>query len=87
MSEMFFDTFIAESNKSITFTFDMTSHASRRIAHPGRSSSFYIIALIGLADKTDYTKRLLPLVEQVTRLKQRGLFSMMKTQRFLIAWL
>ncbi len=46
-----FGTFIAESNKSIIFTFDMTSHAFRRTAHPGRSSSFYIIALIGLADK------------------------------------
>ena len=68
-----FGTFIAESNKNITFTFDMTSHASRRTAHPGRSSSFYIIALIGLADKTDYTKRPLTFAEQVARLKQRGL--------------
>lgn len=32
-----------------------------------------LIYLIGLADKTDYTKRPLPLAEQVTRLKQRGL--------------
>lgn len=62
----------------------MTSHASRRTAHPGRSSSFYIIALIGLADKTDYTKRPLPLAKQVTRLNQRGLFSMMKTKQLLI---
>ncbi|WP_270439344.1 hypothetical protein, partial [Bacteroides bouchesdurhonensis] len=43
-AENIFGTSIAESNKSITFAHDMTSHASRRTAHPGRSSSFYIIA-------------------------------------------
>ena len=51
----------------------LTSHASRRTAHPGRSSSFYIVVLVGLADKTNYTKRPLSLGEQVARLKQRGL--------------
>ena len=40
----------------------MTSHASRRPAHPGRSSSFM-----------DYTKRPLTLQEQVDKLKGRGL--------------
>ena len=47
----------------------MTSHASRRTAHPGRSSSFYMPT----SDKSEYNKRPLTLPEQVTRLKQRGL--------------
>jgi len=33
-----------ESNENIISAFDMTSHASRRTAHQGRSSSFYIVA-------------------------------------------
>ena len=46
----FFATSIAEPNKSISFAFDMTSHASHRTAHPGRSSSFYIVA----SDRIDW---------------------------------
>ena len=42
--QIFFLHPIAESNKSIIFAINMTSHASRRTAHPGRSSSFYIVA-------------------------------------------
>ena len=53
----------------ITFAHNMTSHASHRTAHPGRSSSFYMVA----SDKIDYTKKPLTLAEQVARLKQRGL--------------
>ena len=53
----------------ITFAYNMTSHASHRTAHPGRSSSFYMVA----SDKIDYTKKPLTLAEQVARLKQRGL--------------
>ena len=43
-TDFFFLHPIAESNKSIIFAINMTSHASRRTAHPGRSSSFYIVA-------------------------------------------
>ena len=32
-------------NKSTIFATNMTSHASHRTAHPGRSSSFYVAAL------------------------------------------
>lgn len=49
------------SIRGITFTSDMTSHASRRTAHPGRSSSFYMTS----SDKFDYTKKPLTLAEQV----------------------
>ena len=59
--------------KNCTFALNMTSHASRWISAPGEVFEFYIIALIGLADKTDYTKRPLTLAEQVAKLKQRGL--------------
>lgn len=51
------------SQKSLTFALDMTSHASRRPAHHGRSSSFYM----------DYTKRPLSLQEQIDKLCSRGL--------------
>ena len=51
----------------------MTSHASRRTAHPGRSSSFYMVVSIELTDKIDYTKKPLTIAEQIARLKQRGL--------------
>ena len=47
---------------STKFTLNMTSHASRRTAHPGRSSIFM-----------DYTKRPLTLQEQVDKLRNRGL--------------
>lgn len=47
----------------------MTAHASRRPAHPGRSSSFYMAT----TDHSEYTKRPLTLAEQVARLKHRGL--------------
>ncbi len=47
----------------------MTSHASRRPAHPGRSSIFYMTD----SGQIDYTKRPLTIPEQVTRLKCRGL--------------
>ncbi len=47
----------------------MTSHASRRTAHPGRSSSFYMAN----SEQSDYHKRPLTITEQVTRLKCRGL--------------
>ncbi len=39
-----FATTFAVLDKSIIFVFDMTSHASRRTAHLGRSSSFYIVS-------------------------------------------
>lgn len=47
----------------------MTSHASRRPAHPGRSSSF----LMARAERVEYHKTPLSLEEQVARLKERGL--------------
>lgn len=47
----------------------MTSHASRRPAHPGRSSSFYMAS----SDKIEYHKQPLTLKQQVQRLKKRGL--------------
>ena len=47
----------------------MTSHASRRTAHPGRSSSFYM----SYTEQFEYTKRPLSITEQVARLKERGL--------------
>lgn len=47
----------------------MTSHASRRTAHPGRSSSFYITS----SDKIEYHKQPLTLDQQVQKLKERGL--------------
>ncbi len=47
----------------------MTSHASRRPAHPGRSSSFYMADF----EQIDCTKRPLTIDEQVARLKRRGL--------------
>ena len=47
----------------------MTSHASRRTAHPGRSSSFYMAP----SEKIEYHKAPLSLDEQVARLKERGL--------------
>ncbi len=51
----------------------MTSHASRRTAHPGRSSSFYMVDSNKLTDRLEYTKKPLTLAEQVARLKRRGL--------------
>ncbi len=51
----------------------MTSHASRRTAHPGRSSSFYMVSSNKLTDRIEYTKKPLTLAEQVARLKLRGL--------------
>ena len=45
---LFCITFV-DSDKSITFASNMTSHASRRTAHPGRSSSFYMVT----SDKID----------------------------------
>ncbi len=47
----------------------MTSHASRRTAHPGRSSSFYMTP----PHKIKYHKQPLTLEQQVQRLKERGL--------------
>lgn len=47
----------------------MTSHASRRTAHPGRSSSFYMAP----SERIEYQKSPLSLDEQVARLKERGL--------------
>lgn len=55
--------------QNIIFANNMTSHASHRTAHPGRSSSFHMAA----SDKINYTKKPLTLAEQVARLKQRGL--------------
>ena len=46
----------------------MTSHASRRTAHPGRSSSFYKYMATNI-----YTKRPFSLQEQVEKLESKGL--------------
>ena len=51
----------------------MTSHASRRTAHQGRSSSFIHWLLIKLTGKTDYTNKPLAVAEQIAQLKQRRL--------------
>lgn len=53
---------MAQSKISAKFALNTTSHASRRTAHPGRSSIFM-----------DYTKRPLTLQEQVDKLRNRGL--------------
>lgn len=46
----------------------MTSHASRRPAHPGRSSSFY-----RFMSKNTYNKRPFSLSEQMDKLESKGL--------------
>ena len=47
----------------------MTSHASHRTAHPGRSSSFYMES----SYKIEYNKQPLSINQQIQRLKERGL--------------